>query len=400
MVEDVFGILGTTLAGAFHVEEVIAEGGFGVVYRAEHVAFRAPVALKCLKIPGTISPGQSEVFVENFREEAEILFHLSAQIPEVVRPLHADAITLDDGTFVPYLAMEWIDGKPLDSIIILRQDDGLPPLDIRAVLKMLSPIAHALSKAHRFQVPGGAIVSVTHCDLKPENIVVTERETPVRAKILDFGIARARDMMRQNVGRITDSEASRPFTPSYGAPEQWVPKRYGQSGPWTDVWGLALTCVECLTGDPPIDGDMHAMMGTCLDRGRRPTPRTEGAEVSDEVEEVFLKALAVDPRDRYNDIESFWSALEDAVGVPSSFERARRRRARPTYDYDRSSELPPLPEEFDGLEIEESAEQEPSTSDFPSIPPPPPRISPQSRSSLEAVIDDPYEEDEGPFSAR
>lgn len=354
MVEDIFGILGSTLAGTFHVEEVIAEGGFGVVYRAEHVAFRAPVALKCLKIPGTISPSQSEMFVENFREEAEILFHLSAQIPEVVRPLHADAMTLDDGTFVPYIAMEWVEGRPLDSIVIVRQDDGLPPLSLRKCIKMLTPIAHALARAHHFQVPGGAVVSVTHCDLKPENILITERDNPVRAKILDFGIAKARDTMRQNVGRITDAEDNRPFTPSYGAPEQWVPKRYGQTGPWTDVWGLALTLVECLTGNPPIDGDMHAMMGTALDKSRRPTPRREGAGLSDEAEEVFERALAVDPRERYETVEAFWTALELSEGVPSSFKRARRRRQDPTFDDDFSErELPPAgaADEFD-LELE------------------------------------------------
>lgn len=359
MVEDVFGILGNTLAGTFHVEEVIAEGGFGVVYRAEHVAFRAPVALKCLKIPGTISPSQSELFVENFREEAEILFHLSAQIPEVVRPLHADAMTLEDGTFVPYIAMEWIDGRPLDSIIIMREDDGLPPLAPKKVIKMLTPIAHALAKAHHFQVPGGAVVSVTHCDLKPENILITDRDSPVRAKILDFGIAKARDTVRQNVGRITDAEQNRPFTPSYGAPEQWVPKRYGQTGPWTDVWGMALTLVECLTGKPPVDGDMHAMMGTALDKTRRPTPRNEGVDVGDALEQVFVRGLAVDPRQRYETIEDFWTALEGAVGFPSSFQRARRRRQEPTFD-DLSQELPPAgSDEFD-LELEgDSLEFEP-----------------------------------------
>lgn len=351
MVEDIFGILGTTLAGTFHIEEVIAEGGFGVVYRAEHVAFRAPVALKCLKIPGTISPSASEEFVENFREEAEILFHLSAQIPEVVRPLHADAMTLEDGTFVPYIAMEWVEGKPLDSIIIMREDDGLPPLTLRKVIKMLTPIAHALARAHHFQVPGGAIVSVTHCDLKPENILITEKDNPVRAKVLDFGIAKARDTMRMNVGRITDSEASKPFTPSYGAPEQWVPKRYGQSGPWTDVWGLALTIVECVTGRPPIDGDMHAMMGTCLDKSRRPTPRAEGIDLGEAAEAIFRRALAVDPRERFTDIESMWTAFERAAEMPLSFELERRRRARPTG----AEELPVAGAalEFAGLELEE-----------------------------------------------
>jgi len=352
MVEDVFGILGTTLAGTFRIEEVIAEGGFGVVYRATHVAFRAPVALKCLKIPGTITPDQSELFVENFREEAEILFHLSAQIPEVVRPLHADAMTLADGTFVPYIAMEWIEGRPLDSIVIMREDDGLPPLSLRSVIGKLTPIAHALNKAHQFQVPGGAVVSVTHCDLKPENILITAPDSAVRAKVLDFGIARARDMMRQNVGRITDSENTRPFTPGYGAPEQWVPKRYGQSGPWTDVWGLALTMTECLSGRPPIEGDMHAMMGTCLDKSRRPTPRAEGADVPEEVDAVFEKALAVDPRSRFNDIEAFWCALEEAAQLPSSFQRARRRRANPTFA-PAAAIVAEDSLEFDGLELEE-----------------------------------------------
>lgn len=312
MLEDFFGIIGTTLAGSFLVEEVIAEGGYAVVYRAEHVAFRAPVALKCLKLPRTMLPDQRETFVESFREEAEILFHLSASIPEVVRPLHADALTLDDGTFVPYLAMEWVEGKPLDSIIILRERDGLPPFSIEELLEMLTPIAQALVKAHRFEVPGGGVVEVTHCDLKPENIVISELDEPVRAKILDFGIAKARDLLSSGHGGIDDER--RPFTPNYGAPEQWAPRQFGQTGPWTDVWGFALTLVECLTGKPVLDGEMRAMMEKVLDESRRPTPRNEGADVSDELEAVFERAMAVDPRDRYGSIEALWNALEDATG--------------------------------------------------------------------------------------
>jgi serine/threonine protein kinase len=324
MLDDYFGIVGRTLAGAFRVEEVIAEGGYAVVYRAEHVAFRAPVALKCLRMPGTATPAQSTDFVESFREEAEILFHLSASIPEVVRPLHADVLRLSSGAYVPYLAMEWVEGKPLDSIVILREQAGQPPLGLRELLSMLSPIAQALSKAHRFEVPGGGVVSVTHCDLKPENIVITERDSPVRAKILDFGIAKARDAVFENVGAVEQGEA-RPFTPNYGAPEQWLPKRYGQTGPWTDVWGLALTLTECVTGRPVIEGDLRSMMDQAIDPGQRPTPAQRGARVSEEVEAVFERALAVDPRERYTTIESFWRALERAAGVPSAFpERARR----------------------------------------------------------------------------
>ena len=324
MLDDYFGIIGRTLAGAFRVEEVIAEGGYAVVYRAEHVAFRAPVALKCLRLPATATPTQSTDFVESFREEAEILFHLSASIPEVVRPLHADVLKLGDGTYVPYLAMEWVEGKPLDSLVILREQAGQPPLSLRELLPMLTPIAQALSRAHRFEVPGGGVVSVTHCDLKPENIVITERDSPVRAKILDFGIAKARDALVESAGAMEAGEA-RPFTPNYGAPEQWLPKRYGQTGPWTDVWGLALTLTECVTGRPVIEGDLRAMMEQAIDPSHRPTPAQRGARVSDEVEAVFERALEVDPRDRYSSIEGFWRALERAVGVPSAFpERGAR----------------------------------------------------------------------------
>jgi serine/threonine-protein kinase len=330
-VKDVFGVVGTTVAGAFRVEEVVAEGGYGVVYRAEHVAFRGSVALKCLKVPDHVQADKRVNFVERFREEAEILFHLSAQIPEVVRPLHADTMTLESGELIPYLVMEWVDGTPLDSIVILREQDGLPPLEPRKAVRMLTPIAQALARAHHFETPDGYVVSVTHCDLKPENILITERGSAVRAKILDFGIANTRELASGRPGDAA-ADSSAPFTPSYGAPEQWLPQRYGPSGPWTDVWGLALTLVECLTGQPPIDGEMHAMMATILDSRKRPTPRQLGAEVSDAVEAVFDKALAVDPQQRYRDVEPFWTELERALGKSSSFERARRRRERPTLD--------------------------------------------------------------------
>src|SRR3954471_6936134 len=104
MTEDAFGIVGSVIASAYHVESVVAEGGFGTVYRAHHGGFRAPVALKCLRLPPGLLPEDRRRFLESFRAEAELLFRLSASIPTVVRPLHVDAFTLPDpdGRFVPY----------------------------------------------------------------------------------------------------------------------------------------------------------------------------------------------------------------------------------------------------------------------------------------------------------
>jgi serine/threonine-protein kinase len=78
---------------------------------------------------------------------------------------------------------------------------------------------------------------------------------------------------------------------------------------------LGLTVVEALAGRPIIDGDQTAMMGTTLHERRRPTPRQQGLEVDDEVEAVFERALALDPRDRYPHAGAFWDELMVAVGL-------------------------------------------------------------------------------------
>jgi eukaryotic-like serine/threonine-protein kinase len=315
MTEDVFGILGTTVAGAFQVEAVVAEGGFGVVYRAYHSGFRAPVALKCLKVPQQLSAEQEAQFLEQFRAEAELLFRLSASIPTVVRPLHVDAMSLPDGRFVPYMALEWLEGETLEAIAQRRKAEGSPPIPLKKLVRMLTPVARALERAHNYQGPTGPI-SIVHRDLKPENIFVANVAGEEVVKILDFGIGKAKSMASQVAGRASQTQSAfSSFTPAYGAPEQWVPKRYGQTGPWTDVWGLALTMVEILAGRNVIDGDQAAMMGTALDPKRRPTPKSEGLDVSEAVEAVFARALALDPRERYAEAGQFWTELIAALGM-------------------------------------------------------------------------------------
>ena len=317
MAEDAFGIVGTVIASAYHVESVVAEGGFGTVYRAHHGGFRAPVALKCLRLPPGILPEARQHFLDSFRAEAELLFRLSASIPTVVRPLHVDAFTAVDGRFVPYLVLEWLEGSTLDALIRKRRAENQAPLPLKKLVRLLSPVARALERAHNFNGPDGP-VSIVHRDLKPENIFVANVAGEETVKILDFGIGKAKSMVSQVAGRASQGTGGiATFTPAYGSPEQWAPKRYGQTGPWTDVWGLALTLSEALVGHPIIDGDPAAIMGTVLDPNRRPTPGSEGVIVSDEVERVFTKALALDPRERYADAGVFWNELLAAARITS-----------------------------------------------------------------------------------
>ena len=312
MTEDVFGIVGTKVLGAYLVERVVAEGGFGVVYRAQHSAFRAAVALKCLKIPQGFSAPEKGDFLEQFRAEAELLFRLSASLSTVVRPFHVDAFTSDRGDFVPFMVLEWLEGETLNLVAQRRRVRG-QPLTLVRLMRLLDPVAHALDQAHDLPGADGRIC-ILHRDLKPQNIFVARVQDEDVAKILDFGIGKVKGVAERVAGRRSKRSGYSSFSPAYGAPEQWAGNRYGQTGPWTDVWGLALTMVEVLAGHPIIDGDEASMMGTALDPVRRPTPRREGAIVSDDVEAVFETALAVDPRNRYQLVRHFWGDLVRAVG--------------------------------------------------------------------------------------
>ncbi|HEX2877507.1 MAG TPA: serine/threonine-protein kinase [Polyangiaceae bacterium] len=316
MAEDVFGIVGSLQAAVFRVERVVAEGGFGVVYRAHHEGFKAAVALKCLKIPGAFSAEQRQAFLQKFQEEGEVLFRLSALIPSVVRPLHVGTLETSKHPFVPFIALEWLDGESLDSVIERRRAAGKPPLDLARVVRMMGSVARGLECAHKFPGPGGAQLSILHRDLKPENLFLAKVHGQETLKILDFGIGKVRSAATQMVGRVSAEQGGiAAFTPAYGAPEQWLPKRYGQTGPWTDVWGFALCAVEALTNRAPFEGDAPAVMGACINEQERPTPLAFGVKVADRAEAAFRKALAVDPVNRFQDIGAFWDELEAASGL-------------------------------------------------------------------------------------
>jgi serine/threonine protein kinase len=326
--EDEFGIIGATLANAFHVERVVAHGGFAIVYRGLHGGFRAPIALKCLRIPEGMSEAQTTTFLERFREEGELLFRLSAAIPEVVRPLHIDAVYLPSGALMPFLALEWLDGEGLDQVLLRARHERKGGLDLHALVELLRPVAGALSRAHGFPSERGSLC-VVHRDLKPENLFLCHVAGAPAIKILDYGIAEVVSVA-QRVSGVRAWRGMNPFTPGYGAPEQWAPDRFGPSGAWTDVWGLALTMTEALAGKPAIDGDVDAMRRIALDPRRRPTPRSIGALVSNDLEAAFQRALALDPRQRTQDIASFWSEIEAAAGLSSTLasHAAPMKRAR------------------------------------------------------------------------
>src|SRR6185312_13476932 len=334
MASDVFGIVGTTVAGIFHVDAVVAEGGFAVVYRAQHAVFRAPVALKCLKIPEHLTTEERAKFERQFQAEAEVLFKLSAGISAVVRPLHVASVVTPRGRFMPFLALEWLEGETLEAASQRRARSKQLGFSLDELIDLLTPVARALESAHHFTGPDGPI-SIVHRDVKPENVFIARTMNERVVKILDFGIAKVKSLAKQvTTGRFRtqQEERSSSFSPAFGAPEQWLPARYGTTGPWTDVRGLAPTMTEILAGRPILDGDDAAMMGTAIDLARRPTPRNEGVPVWDAVEIVFERALSVNPQARFRHAGEFWNALLAAQAddrKPRNPAPAPRRMVRP-----------------------------------------------------------------------
>jgi formylglycine-generating enzyme required for sulfatase activity len=298
---DPFQLTGTTIDGRYRIDAVIGEGGFGVVYRAFHLGFQAPIAVKVLKVPAELKPEDRARFLETFDAEGNLLFQLAKRHPAFVQVTEKGVIHGAAGPLAPYLVLEWLDGEPLESDLERRAAENKGGRRLDEVIGCLTPIAEALGIAHAQKV--------AHRDIKPANIFLARGPDGVSSKLLDFGIAKVMTATGSAALRDPTMKGFGGFTMQYGAPEQWN-RKYGATGPWTDVYALALVAVEMLIGEPALQGDEPGQFfGATIDPHDRPTPSARGAAVFASVEDVFRKALAVAPGERYRDAKAFWEAL-------------------------------------------------------------------------------------------
>ncbi|MEJ7731403.1 MAG: serine/threonine-protein kinase [Polyangiaceae bacterium] len=305
---DPFQLDGTTIEGKYRVASVVGDGGFGVVYRGVHKGFGELIAIKCLKLPHELDEAAREALLEQLREEGRILHRLSRATSGIVQALDVGAFTTPAGVWVPYLVLEWLEGQTLAELMRDRAQRGEGGMSLEETIRLLDPAARALAVAHAHKV--------AHRDVKPANLFVAEVGGKRTLKVLDFGIAK---VLSSTASLTTALEATKlgptAFTPRYGAPEQFNKKR-GASGPWTDVFALALIFVELVSGKKALDGDDPTELYIAsADPTLRPTLRARGVDVPDAVEAVLHKALGVEPKQRYADAGAFWDALVAASGT-------------------------------------------------------------------------------------
>jgi len=320
---DHFGLVGQVLQRKYRVDACIGEGGFAVVYRGEHLTFQSSIAIKCLKIPPHFTPAAQTLFLDRFREEGKHLFKLAAH--SAVVKVH-DLDVTERG--VPYMVLEWLEGRELADELADRRRRGLPPYTETEALALLRPAIEALSVAHA--------LGVAHRDIKPQNLYLANTVAGRSIKVLDFGVAKAMqdgETATQLVTRTTSGFAA--FSPNYGAPEQFASKKYGATGPWTDVHAMGLVLTELVTGQAAYEGEELADWMTAGLGSERPTPRARGGRVSDAFEHLVARAVARASKERFASAAELLAAV-DAFSQPLG--------VAGTAPPDLSRQIPPRPE--------------------------------------------------------
>jgi len=302
--KDPLGWLGTSMEDRFAIEQQVGEGGFGIVYRGTHLGFDEPVAVKCLKVPATLTEDERAKFLAELRAEAKILHRLSRKTAGIVQALDVGAATSPRGVWTPYIVMEWLEGETLEQEIARRYDGSSGRRSIEDAVSLLAPVAQSLALSHAERI--------AHLDIKPANIFLA---TDGSVKLLDFGIAKALTTNQTVSKALTASGAMPAFTPNYAAPEQFN-RRHGEPGPWTDVFAFALVLVECCSGEFALTGDTPLQLYVAAANEQyRPTLAAHGVQVRQTVDDVVRRALEVDPRRRYPAASAFWNALTGAMDV-------------------------------------------------------------------------------------
>ncbi|MGC9667479.1 protein kinase domain-containing protein [Planosporangium sp. 12N6] len=278
------------------MDEPVADGGMGEVWRATDVSLGRTVAVKVLRPALLTDPG----FDARFRAEARIMAALAH--PNVVNVYDYGHSDVNPGASVAFLVMAYVDGEPLS-----RRIAEAGRLPVAETMSIVAQTAEALHAAHQH--------GIVHRDVKPANLLI---QPSGMVTLVDFGIARS-----PAVTQVTTANAII-GTAMYMAPEQASGR---EVSPATDIYALGAVAYHCLAGHPPFTGE--APLEIAL-RHVSEEPPPLPADVPPAARQLVERTLAKDPVDRYPtaaDLAAAARAVMAGRGAVGATARAATARA-------------------------------------------------------------------------
>jgi eukaryotic-like serine/threonine-protein kinase len=282
---------GDVMSQRYVLHDVIAAGGMATVWFATHATLHSALAIKVMRRDALLDD-----FSGHLLREARITSSLrSAHIVRV------HDFGFDRGR--AYMAMEYLEGESLAARL-----QRCKRLGLAATSRVITDLARGLDCAHG--------VGVVHRDVKPENAFIVMTGKPETVKLLDFGVAQAKE------GRSDKTRGGALMgTPLYMSPEQ--ASRNGAVDLRSDVWGLGVVAFECLVGQPPFLGDTLGAVLSQITSGRRLVPSSRGCSIPG-FDGWFARACAHDPAQRFGSAGAAAEALERLARSQRPLEIAAR----------------------------------------------------------------------------
>ncbi len=289
--------------GRYEVLLGIAEGGMARVWAAKQHGqrgFSKVVAIKTI-LPALASDPDFEAM---FLDEARVA-------AGVHHPNVCEIFDLGEDHGVLYIAMEWVNGESLARIFKPArrggQRGGANPLEFRVAARIIADAAAGLHAAHQQKDEHGELLNVVHRDVSPQNILVSVGGT---VKVTDFGVAKALGSSHEATaaGQIKGKAA-------YMAPEQAGGAKLDRR---SDVFALGICLYEVTTGSRPFSGESQVATLQALLAGKFAPPRSVAPGYPPELEAIVLKAMSIDPEERYPTANDMRRALEEYLARSGS----------------------------------------------------------------------------------
>ncbi|KOV63495.1 protein kinase domain-containing protein [Streptomyces sp. MMG1121] len=285
---------GQALAGGrYQLRDLLGEGGMASVHLAYDAVLDRQVAIKTLHT----ELGREQAFRERFRREAQAVAKLT----------HTNIVSVFDtgeddlgGMATPYIVMEYIEGRPLGSVLDedVRQYGAMPA---DKALKITADVLAALEISHE--------MGLVHRDIKPGNVMMTKRSV---VKVMDFGIARA---MQSGVTSMTQTGMV-VGTPQYLSPEQALGRGVDAR---SDLYSVGIMLFQLVTGRLPFEADSPLAIAYAHVQEEPVAPSSINRSLPPAVDALVARALKKNPNERFPTAEAM---RDECLRVAASFQAA------------------------------------------------------------------------------